>query len=175
MNIMNNPNKKGKNVIFPEIFTNVNIQDDQEDEIYRNYRKNNTITTIEEERARWEKKMLDDREIRLGNTEAIKKRDSQIKRYRTPLKEKLSQAILRGTEEDTDIRRKKKEEFTKQFDGAYWWLGGKKNNKTKKYKNYKKQKTKKINKINKIKQIHKINKIKQIHKINKIHKIKEIK
>ena len=155
---MNKPNKKGKNVVFPENFTDVKIQDDEEDEIYRDYREKNTITREDEERSRWEKKILDDREIRLKNPEAIQKRDSQIKRYRTPLKEKLLQAISKGKSEDAKIRHEKKEKIAKEHQYDYWWLGGKNNNKTKKYKKQKtkNKKTKKIkkrkeNKKNKIK------------------------
>lgn len=150
---MNKPNKKGKNVVFPENFTDVKIQDDEEDEIYRDYREKNTITREDEERSRWEKSIYDKLEIKKNNPEAIQKRDSQIKRYRTPLKEKLLQAVSKGKTEDAKIRHEKKEKIAKDHQYDYWWLGGKKTkkNKNKKQKTKKRKKTKKSTKNKKIK------------------------
>ena len=155
---MNKPNKKGQNVVFPENFTDVKIQDDEEDEIYRDYREKNTITREDEERSRWEKNLYDKLEIKKNNPEAIQKRDSQIKRYRTPLKEKLLQAVSKGNTEDAKIRHEKKEKIAKDHQYDYWWLGGKKNIR---YKKINKTKNKKINKTNKTKKSTKNKKIKK--------------
>ena len=155
---MNKPNKKGKNVVFPENFTDVKIQDDEEDEIYRDYREKNTITREDEERSKWEKRLYDNLEIKKGNEKAIQKRDSQIKRYRTPLKEKISQAILKGNSEVAKIYDEKREKIAKDHQYDYWWLaGGKKNIKYKKTK--KTKKTKKQNKKLKTKKIRKNKKL----------------
>jgi hypothetical protein len=150
---MNKPNKKGKNVVFPENFTDVKIQDDEEDEIYRDYREKNATLEEDEDRSRWEKGFYDNLEIQKGNPEAIQKRISQIKYYETPIEEKISEAISKGKTEDAKIRHEKKEKIAKDHQYDYWWLGGKKTkkNKNKKQKTKKRKKTKKSTKNKKIK------------------------